>query len=210
MIRKTSDVLKLEDLTLEILDSTSAPLVRLFRHPGGDWTPPAPIYRNLRVDAPEPDKNDYAILYTGDSVECVAMECRVLSEDRDGNLTWSKSKAEQYEVVRYEHTLPAIFLPTDGSNRPRLNLRLGGEEFGTYAPFQRMAHEVYERLGKILHGFCWHSFHRGQPGRVYAIWHHRKKSMGLTIHPAAPYKRLIDDPEWQSFVSACPGLEQVD
>jgi len=52
------------DLELELIDPGSAPLVRLFRHKGGDWDPPPEANRNLRVDPPIGHKGAFAVLYT--------------------------------------------------------------------------------------------------------------------------------------------------
>jgi hypothetical protein len=51
------------NLELELLDPAAVTLVRLFRHPGGEWEPPDEKYRNLRIDAPAGHKSEYAVLY---------------------------------------------------------------------------------------------------------------------------------------------------
>ncbi|MBN3850079.1 MULTISPECIES: hypothetical protein [Burkholderiaceae] len=69
------------DLELELLDANSEPLVRLFAHPGGDWDPPEEKYRNLRVDPPAGHKDAFAVLYTGNTLATVAIECHILAAD---------------------------------------------------------------------------------------------------------------------------------
>lgn len=196
------------ELELELLDPGSLILHRLFKHNGGDWEPPPEVYRNLRVDPPDGHKAAYAVLYTGDTLATVATECHVLSADLYDRYTWNSAAAQQYRVVRYQFDAPAMFVPIDGRNRDVLGLRR--RSFGTYADFQRVSFELFRRYGRILHGLSWDSFHRNQPGRVYALWHHHKDTIGLRIEPPPPYPLLTDDPQWQAFLAEHPEIERVD
>ena len=187
-------------LELELLDPNRVRLVRLFRHPGGQWDPPEEKYRNLRVDPPDEHKSAYAVLYTGSTLPAVAMECRVLYADPDDRYTWDTDLAGQYQVVRYSYAAPALFIPIDGRNRPQLGLSGGQRKFAGYAPYQEAALDLFRRFGQLVHGLSWESFHRNQPGRVYAPWHHHKATIGLDATPA-PYAKLVSDDEWKTFLA---------
>ena len=76
------------ELELELLDPGSETLVRLFRHPGGEWEEPPPAFRNLRVDPPAGHKDAFAVLYTGDNLAAVAAECLVLQAGDGDHYTW--------------------------------------------------------------------------------------------------------------------------
>lgn len=196
-------------LELELVDASALQLVRLVRHAGGEWDAPPAVHRNERVDPPAGHKDDYAVLYMARTLEAVAMECRVLHRDVADRATWDADRAKQYRVIRYKHTKPAIFAPIDGRNRHTLGL--GGEKRAPgYAPFQQVALEVFQRYGEVIHGLSWESFHRGQPARVYALWHHHKASIGLEIVSIAPYPLLIDDAEWNDLLAARPEIERDD
>jgi hypothetical protein len=197
------------DLALELLDPGSETLVRLFRHPGGEWEPPPAIYRNLRVDPPAGHKDDFAVLYTATTLPAVAMECRVLSADTRDHYTWSRNLAEKYQVARYAFAAPALFIPIDGPNRSRLGLDGSQRPFAGYAPYQEAALALHQRYGELVHGLSWESFHRNQPGRAYAVWHHRKASMQLALALPGPYPRLVDDTEWQKFLVDYPEVEEI-
>lgn len=199
-------------IEIQLFDPNSRPLVRLFRHDGMDWNPPDPKYRQLRVDPPDGFKHRFAVLYTGDSLASVAMECRVLqAAGHDDSFKWSRDLAGQYRVVRYAFSEPAIFIPIDGNNRDALGLSWrGGRLNNSYEPFQKVALELHERFGKIVHGLTWQSFHRQQLGRVFAIWHEHKASIGLNIVSPKPYSRLLDDVEWSDFLKDNPDIEEID
>lgn len=201
----TVDALSLE---LELLDPNSLRLVRLFRHPGGHWEPPDEKYRNLRVDPPHGHKAAYAVLYTGSTLPAMAMECRVLRADDRDRYTWDMDLAGQYQLVRYAYSAPALFIPIDGRNRPLLGLSGAQRKFAGYEPYQEAAAELLRRFGQLAHGLSWESFHRNQPGRVYAIWHHHKSTIELEPAPP-PYPRLVDDGEWKSFLAENPDIEAV-
>ncbi|UUF03352.1 RES domain-containing protein [Xanthomonas hortorum] len=195
-----------------MLDPNSRPLVRLFRYDGMEWDPPDVKFRKLRVDPPDGFKDQFAVLYTADTLPAVAMECRVLQVSAlDDSFKWSKDLAEQYSVVRYAFSEPALFIPIDGNNRDLLGLSWrGGKLDHTYLPFQKAALELHQRFGKIIHGLSWQSYHRHQLGRVYAIWHEHKSTIDLSITSSKPYSKLIDDSEWSDFLNENPGIEQID
>jgi hypothetical protein len=197
---------------LELLDPRSVTLARLFRHPGGQWDPPPEQHRTLRVDPPPGHQADYAVLYLGETLPTIAMECRVLSVDDRDRYTWKKDLARQYQVVRYAFELPALFLPIDGvANRAALGLEGSKRRFLGYDPYRGVALEVFKRYGNIIHGLSWESFHRNQPGRVYALWHHHKATIGLKIVSAGEnFPRLIDDEEWAAFLADYPEIEAIE
>jgi hypothetical protein len=198
------------DLRLELLDPNGAQLVRLFRHDAGDWDPPPVDKRNLRVDPPLGHQAEYAVLYTGNTLSTIAIECRVLNVDAHDRYTYDADRASEYKVVRYAFDSPAIFIPLDGDNRERIGL--GGERrpfTAGYGPWREAAHELFKRFGNVTHGLSWESFHRHQPGRVYALWHHHKTTIGLSVQTLAPYKTLQQDEEWIAFLQEHPDVEKL-
>lgn len=200
------------DLELNLLDPAHCGLLRLFYRPNMDWEAPPPEHRNLRVDPPSGHKSDFAVLYTSDDLATVAMECRILQARAvDDSLIWAKDLAQKYKIVRYAFSKPALFIPIDGRNRHTLGLstRKPGT-LGTYDQFQEVGLDMFQRFGEIAHGLSWQSFHRNQPGRVYAVWHHRKAHLGLAITSPDPYTSLFDDSQWKSFVKANPGIQMVN
>jgi hypothetical protein len=197
------------DLALELVDASTLPLVRLYRFPGGDWEPVDTKYRNLRVDPPDGCKDDFAVLYVADTLLTVAVECGVVRVDHVNRAVWCSDLAQQYRVVRYEHDKPALFIPIDGPNRKYLGLGTDLAEFGSYAPYQRAAKVLHQRYGGIVHGLSWASFHRNQPGRVYALWHEHKGTIGLKKTSAEPHGLLIDDDEWKELLALNPAFEEV-
>ena len=198
------------DLDLELLDPRSVPLVRLFRHPNGEWDEPPPANRTLRVDPPPGHESKFAVLYTADQLPCVAAECRVLSIDLHDKYSVHKAKASTYEVARYDFDAPALFIPIDGRNMVTLGLTGGARRFSgnLYLPYQEVSLELFQRFGDLVHGLSWNSFHRNQPGRVYAIWHHRKAALRLT-RPVAPFVKLDKDAEWAAFLAAWPTIDFI-
>ena len=200
-------------LDLELLDAGSLQLVRLFRptrQADGDWQPPEPRYRDKRVDAPPSARNRFAVLYTANTLPCVAAECRLLSADAQDRWTWRRDLAQQYQVVRYTAHAPALFLPIDHPNDRWLGLTGERSALGSYSTYQTLALELFERYGSVVHGMSWNSFHRNQLGRVYALWHHHKATVGLTIASAKPYVALVDDAQWQRFLAENPAAEAID
>jgi len=197
-------------LELELLDPRLVHLVKLFRHAGGDWDPPDEKYRNLRVDPPDGHKSEYAVLYTGSTLPAVAMECRVLRADDQDRYTWAADLAGQYRVVRYDYLSPALFIPIDGRNRQPLGLSGGQRKFKGYASYQEVALDLFRRFGQLVHGLSWESFHRGQPGHVYPIWHHQKAAIALEAAKPPPYGSLEKDDEWLAFLAENPDIEQMD
>ena len=157
------------ELELELFDPNSEQLVRLFRHPGGEWEAPPEKYRNQRVDPPHGHKADYAMLYTAGTLPAVAVECRVLRVDSQDRYAWSRTLASQYQVARYNFAAPALFVPIDGANRGVLGLQGGTRKFAGYEPYQKVALTLFQRYGQVIHGLSWESFHRNQPGRVFAL-----------------------------------------
>ena len=199
-----------QDLQLELLDPGCTELVRLFRHPGGEWEPPPEQFRNLRVDPPEGHKGDYAILYTATTVATAAVECRILQCDTHDRYTWAADRAAGYRVARYGFSAPALFVPIDRPNSRVLGLEGSQRKIGGgYGQFQDVAHQLFKRYGKVVHGLSWASFHRDQPGRVYAVWHHHKTTIDLTLMAAAPYVLLVDDDDWNQYLKANPQLEEL-
>lgn len=197
------------DLEVELLDPGSTALVRLFGHPGGDWDPPPEAKRDLRVDPPAGHKGAFAVLYTANTLVTVAIECRVLSADANDHYTWDMQRAVHYDVVRYAFAAPALFIPIDGNNRNATGLAGDQRKFAGYEPYQSVALELFQRYGQVVHGLSWESFHRNQPGRVYALWHHHKSTIGLSVTSPDPYPKLIDDTEWKAFLAANPEVEAI-
>jgi hypothetical protein len=188
------------DLSVELVDPGTLALRRLFRHPKGEWEPPDPKYRNLRVDPPDGHKADYAILYTGDCLLAAAMECHVLSVDPLDAWTLNQDLESEYSVARYITGAPGLFLAIDSPNRVRLGLaNLPIHTGPVYAAFQSVGLELFQRFGDLAHGLSWYSFHRHQAGRIYAIWHHRKDALGLKVEP--PAVPLREDAEWAALIA---------
>lgn len=188
------------DLSVELVDPSTLALQRLFRHSKGEWEPPDPKYRNLRVDPPDGHKADYAVLYTGDSLLAAAMECHVLSVDSLDAWTLNLDRESEYSVACYTTSAPGLFLPIDGPNRRRLGLaNLPIHRDPVYAAFQSVGLELFQRFGNLVHGLSWNSFHRHQAGRIYAIWHHRKDALGLKVE--SPTVPLRENAEWAALIT---------
>lgn len=190
-------------LEVDLLDPGSVTFVRLFRHAGMDWQPPPAQYRNQRADPPAGREKDYAVLYAAESLIAAAVECRVLSCDIQDRYTYDLQRSREYGVARYEMHAPALFIPLDRENKDTLGLR--GID-ADYARHRAAAHELFTRFGGVVHGLSWESFHRHQPGRVYALWHHHKETVSLAVTPATPYPKLAEDAEWLSILRANPGF----
>lgn len=205
----TSTTFAARDLELELLDPSSRQLVRLFKHDGGEWQATPEIHRNERVDPPPGHKHRYAFLYTADTLPGVAVECKILSADASDRYVWSADLARKYSVARYRFEQPALFVPLDGRNRHTLALEAAQRPFGTRLPYQDVALSLFERFGSVVHGLSWESFHRNQPGRVYALWHHHKTTISLSLISTAPYAKLTDDLEWQKFLLDHPDVEAI-
>ena len=199
------------DLALELLDPGSVPLFRLFRFPNADWEETPPEYRNERTDPPADHKRDFAVLYLGNTLPGVAMECRVLKIDYEDNLTWYPALAAQYQVARYAFDKPAVFLPIDGPNRRRLGLDGAHRRLASKEPFQQAALALFERYHTVVHGLSWESMHRNQPSRIYALWHEHKVTIGLSTVPAdRRYALLPDDAAWKVFLRENPDVGSFD
>jgi hypothetical protein len=197
------------DLDLELLDPLKDPLVRLFRHGDGDWEPAPAKYRNLRVDPPAGNKDKYAVLYMANALPAVAMECRILNVSAADEWTWIRKTADEYKAVRYVTDKPSLFLPIDGRNREKLGLTGKQRKFFGYEPYQQVAYELFVRFGELIHGLSWESFHRNQAGRVYALWHAHKATVGLRIVSPDPYSELSTDTEWQCFIKENPEIIEI-
>lgn len=193
-------------LQVDLLDPGSVTPVRLFRHPGGHWDEPPVEYRNQRVDAPVGHESEYAVLYTAESITAAAIECRILHPDIRGRYTYDQVRTTQYSVVRYEMRAPALFIPLDGENKGVLGLR-GLDP--RYERHRAVAYELFKRFGGTVHGLSWESYQRNQPGRVYALWHHHKTTVGLAISSATPYLKLAEDPEWLQLLKDNPEFEPL-
>jgi hypothetical protein len=205
----TGTAWRARDLALELLDPDSLALARLFQHAGMDWDPPAEKYRNLRVDPPDGHKGAFAVLYTASTLPAAAAECRVLNVDAGDKYTWNEPRSALYRVVRYRFAKPALFIPIDGKNRELLGLERPEAAFTGYVPFQAVSLELFQRFSGLAHGLSWQSFHRNQPGRAYAIWHHCKSAIDLHITSPDPRPKLNEDVEWLSFLAAHPEIEAV-
>jgi hypothetical protein len=98
----------------------------------------------------------------------------------------------------------------DGSSS-RCSPRLApARRFDGYESFQKEGLILFQRYGRVVHGLSWESFHRNQPGRVFALWHHHKDTIGLRLRPAKDHPLLVDDPERQRFLADHPDIEEVD
>jgi len=139
------------------------------------------------------------------------MECRVLRADDRDRYTWAADLAGQYKVVRYDYLSLALFIPIDGRNRQPLGLSGGQRKFKGYASYQEVALDLFRRFGQLVHGLSWESFHRGQPGRVYAIWHHQKEGRDRARgSKAAALRQTRKDDEWLAFLAENPDIERLD
>jgi hypothetical protein len=196
-------------LELEMIDPGSVALVRLYQYDGTDWEEPALKYRNARVDPPDGNKGAFAVLYMADSLQAAAAECRILVEDPYNECSWDSAKAGNYKIVRYTHDKPAIFIKLDGHpNASNLGLTKLGR-INVYPAYQEAALNLYRRFSDVVHGLSWQSFMRNQPGRVYALWHQHKTTIGLTRHAKPPHGHLSDALEWKDFLAANPEIKSV-
>lgn len=193
------------ELALELLDPGSVSFQRLFRHKDAEWVEPEPKYRTQRCDPPRAHATDYALLYMADSVAAAAVECRILNADRNDRYTYDEALTKAYWVARYSFTNPAVFIPIDADNRATLGLN--GFKIG-YAHYQQAAHELWTRYRNVAHGLSWSSFHRNQPGRVYALWHEHKTAIGLK-RPVPPFQKLFEDLQWTRFLKENPDIGAI-
>jgi hypothetical protein len=106
------------------------------------------------------------------------MECRILTCDVSDQYSWDAAKAAEVKLARYRMSQPAIFVPLD-RNRHRFNLP--AEAAYQREPFQALSLELHRRFGTLIHGMSWASFHRGQPGRVFAICYHHMECIGREL-----------------------------
>ncbi|MEQ8042395.1 hypothetical protein ABQW67_05475 [Xanthomonas hortorum] len=196
------------DLEVLLLDPQKD-LVRLFRYDGAHIHPPEEVFRNARVDPPVGHKSEFSVLYLGQSIATVAVECHILSEDAKGAYRWLRGKANEYKVARYRSGKPALFIPIDGRNRKLLGLEGDDVPYNGYAPFQAVSLELFQRFGNVVHGLTWSSFHRNQPGRVFALWHHHKDSIGLKVTSTEPFSSLAADDGWREFLAKNPAIQEI-
>lgn len=197
------------DIELRLVDPINA-LSRLFRYENGEWDPPKAEYRNSRVDPPPGSKEKFAVLYLGVSVQTTAVECKILSIDQTDAYWYSKDRAKEYWSVKYRTTKPTIFIPLDGQNRKKFGLHGENIAFNGYLPFQELSLAMFERFGQVVHGLCWESYHRNQPGTIYALWHHQKTVAGLEVLSKKPFPKLPEDLDWQKFLSQHPNIQGID
>ena len=170
--------------------------------------PPPPMYRNLRVDPPELHKADYAVLYLGSRLPCVAVECGVLAAHGTGVFSYHEDKAKAYQVARYTFDKPAIFLPIDDIHNHDVLMAddvLDSAFEGDYDPYQALGLDLFQRYGQVIHGLSWASYHRGKTGRVFALWHHHKATIGLGVTTTS-FNALSADPEFEGFLAKHPTL----
>jgi hypothetical protein len=193
-------------LQVDLLDPFAVTPVRLFRHPGGDWDEPPLEYRNQRVDPPVGHESEYAVLYTAESIAAAAIECHILNCDSRDRYTYDQQRTLEYAVVHYEMRAPALFIPIDGENKRTLALRFPDPAYGQH---RAVAYELFSRFGGVVHGLSWQSYHRNQPGRVYALWHHHKPTVKLAVSSATPYLKLAQDPEWLQLLKDNPEFEPL-
>lgn len=199
------------DLELEFLDPNSVAFVRLFKYAGGDWSPADESFRNSRADPPAGRKDAFAALYMADSLAAAAIESRVMwGGKEEHHYEWSVPMADERSVVRYAFSQPAIFIRLDAPNDRRLGLA-GNQRSLTrgYEPFQTASLALWERFGRAVHGLSWASQQRNSPGRVYALWHEHKDTIGLSITSTAPYSNLSTDADWVALVNADPSIEAI-
>jgi hypothetical protein len=182
-----------------------AKLCRLYKRPGGDWDPPDPKYRNLRVDPPGHDKSAYAVLYTAENLDTIGQECHILSVDQANTWTVNRTLEGANRVVRYETGAAGIFIPVDGHNATIFGLDKVPATAG-YKPYQDIALLLFERFGHFCHGLSWRSFHRHQNGLVYAIWHSRKSALNLRFESN---DQLATDQAWKDLLASIAGLREV-
>lgn len=193
------------DIDVEVRGADAAPLIRLFRHPGAAYDLPHEDYRNGRFDPPPGDKNLFATLYTADNIAAAAMECRVLQANSRDEYSYTLKRAGSYKVVRFKYSAPALFIRLDRD----IMRKLGIPPFTMdYLPFQRAAKALFERYGNTVHGLSWESYHRGQPGRNYGFWHHRKGAITLeTLQQETDCPQLLKDDDWLQLLRDYPAIE---
>lgn len=195
-----------EDVQIELRDR-GEPLVRLFRHPGSAFQMPPEQYRTNRYDPPPGNESKFAVLYTADNIAAAAMETRVLHVSPYDEYSYTERRAQPYKVVRLQYGRPALFIRMDSS---AFRTKLGIPRFtgADYLPFRRAALALFERYGETVDGYSWESFHRGQPGRNYGFWHHRKSVIDLQpLQQEADCHELLKDSEWLSMLAVNPVIE---
>lgn len=195
-----------QELRLELIDPGTVTLIRSYQHPDADWCPPPVEFRTNRVDPPSEHGDSFAVMYTSTNIQASAMEVRALFwEPDDDRFYWDEDTALKFQVVRFSSGKPGIFIPIDGPNRAVF--RLEGKLEPTYESTRWIALDLFRRYGHLVHGISYESFHRHQPGRVYAIWHSRKDDLSLSASEARPL--LAEDAEFQAFLSAHPFIDRV-
>lgn len=192
-------------LQLELVDPGSVRLIRAYEHPMGDWHPAPVEFRRNHVDPPPGYGDAFAMLCTASNIQAAATEVRAMWWDpRLGRSFWCPKAAAAHRVARFELESPGLFIPIDGPNRMVFGLQ--GRYDPSYETSRWVALALFRRYGHLAHGLSYESFHRFQPGRVYAIWHSRKE--GLLLRSKDGHPAVIDDPEWRAFLGAHPEVER--
>jgi hypothetical protein len=109
-----------QDLEVELLDRHAFELCRLSKHPRGEWDPPDPKYRNLRVDPPAGHKDKFAVLYTAAPLLTIGVECKVLAVDPNNKWSLNEKHEAANKVTRYQFSNPGCFIKLDSDNRRKL------------------------------------------------------------------------------------------
>jgi RES domain len=195
-----------EDLEPEVLDPRAVTLLRLFKHPGGEWRPPPPEFRNLRVDPPVGHKSRYAVLYTSPMLETIAQECQVLAVDSGERWTVNRTRELELRIARYSFRHACVFVRLDGRNASLLGVH-DLPATGGYGAYQELGLILHDRFAHFAHGISWRSYHRHQNGRVYALWHSRKRSIGLKVTSVG---ELRQDAEWVALKAHIPGVIELE
>lgn len=196
-----------QELQLELIDPGALTLIRSYQHPDADWLPPPVPFRTNRVDPPAEHGDCFAVMYTSTNIQSSAMEVRALFWDPDDDrFYWDEVTASKYRVVRFTSGRPGIFIPIDGRNRAVFCLE--GKLEPNYESTRWIALELFRRYGHLVHGLSYESFHRHQPGRVYAIWHSRKDDLSLV--PSACRPLLSEDVDFRAFLAAHPFIERLN
>ena len=179
-------------LDVRVVDPAETSLVRLFSHANGEWDPPPPEFRNLRVDPPEGEKDSFAVLYTSTRLDTIAQECGVLWVDSADKWHLDSTRESSYSLARYTLSRGGIFIPVDGRNGGAFGFE-DDENFGDYSSYQQVGSDLFNKFSHFAHGICWRSFHRHANAQVYAIWHSRKADLGLRV---VSITKLESDPSW--------------
>jgi len=168
------------------------------------------------VDPPPGQEHKFAVLYTADTLACIASECGVLKYDPAKRVFQvDRALLAEYQVARYTFAAPALFVRVDPDDAAALGLQPRTYSAGKivvaddYPRYQAASLALWERFGELAHGLSWQSMHRGQLGRAYGIWHDRKPNLQLALDSARPGAPLVNDAEWTSFEAANGGFNDL-